>query len=53
MKGHAPFDVQINHMYRNVSSRGGTNTIHSEVILKGIDLILQEQITHMDYLYHK
>ena len=40
--------------YRKVSSRGATDTIHSEVILKGIDLILvQEQITQIDYLYHK
>ena len=38
--------------YRKVSSRA-TDTIHSKVILKGIDLILQEQITQMDYLCHK
>ena len=36
--------------YRKVSSRGAMDAIPSEVILKSIDLIPQEQIIQRDYV---
>lgn len=44
MKYNGKLNLDLFPTYRKVSSRGVTDAIPSEVILKSIDLILQEQI---------